>query len=155
MSSMIASATGKNLIVCNLCLKHIVEAPPLNIPRVGEMPRAARKIQDLLQKHLMKDHQREVMQAISIAQGFLPFLVWNAFRHIDESVPPMIEAIRAPIFAMVRKNGFTDDSLLAIVASFGLDPDDAEKVFKGMQAVRDACCELGEHAPKQSLIHEV
>lgn len=158
MSSLILNPSGKNVITCNLCQQRIVEAPPLNIPATGQLPKSASKIQDLLQKHLMKHHEKEVMQAIAIAQGFLPFLVWNAFTHEDPSVPPMVEAIRAPLFAMVRKNSFTDKSLQHIVAGFGLDPDDAAKVLQGMIAVRDACCEFnqfGPTAPQETAIHRV
>jgi hypothetical protein len=47
----------------------------------------------------------------------------------------------------VRKNSFTDQSLITITASIGLDPDDAAKVLKALQLVRDACCETGTYAP--------
>ncbi len=158
MSSLIASATGKNVFTCSLCYRRILEAPPLNVPLDGDLSKAALKVQDKLLDHLKQFHQQEVMQAVGIAQGFLPFLIWNAFRHEDESIPPMLEAIRRPIFAMVRKTTLSDESLQHIVATLGLDPDDAKKTFEAMKAVHDACCELNQQTPQPvepSRIHRV
>jgi hypothetical protein len=155
---ILASASGKNVITCKLCPRRVAEAPPLEIPLSGPLPKSAQRIEEILKKHLMTDHRKEVEQAAAIASGFLPFLIWNAFDHQDPSVDRRIELIRAPIFAMVRKNMLTDDSLTTIVANFGLNPDEAKTVLEGMKAVRDACCEFGEHAPKipqESLILQV
>jgi hypothetical protein len=61
---------------------------------------------------------------------------------------PRLENIRASIFAVVRKNSMSDSSIEHIVAGFGLDPEDAKKVNQAMKALRDACCEFGQFAPK-------
>jgi hypothetical protein len=61
---------------------------------------------------------------------------------------PRLENIRAAIFAIVRKNSFSDDALQSIIANLGLDPDDARKVHEVMKSVRDACCEFNQFAPR-------
>ncbi len=137
---------------CKLCqqqgAKRGIEHPPLNIPVIGE---PGKETQDLLKaalQHLGKHHAEELGQGIQLQNEFQVFRILSAFEYEDPSIVPRLEMIRAAVFAIVRRNSISDASLQHVVATWGLDPDDADKVFAGMKAVRDACCELGEHAPK-------
>jgi hypothetical protein len=51
------------------------------------------------------------------------------------------------VFQKVRKNTMEDNMIEHVVATFGLDPDDAVKMNQAMKSLRDACCELGTFAP--------
>ena len=88
------------------------------------------------------------------------FFTLAAFHSEDPTLTARIENVRAGIFALVRKNSMQDAMIDHIVASLGLDPDDAPRVAEAMRALRDACCEFGPFAPKtppavKSLIHTV
>ena len=131
---------------CKLCRKE-AEAPPLEIPIVGNPGKKAEDFMRVLLKHLTKHHPEDLARGAALSNELAPFLILSAFEHEDPSIVPRLENIRAAIFAQVRKNSFTDASLQGIVAAFGLDPDDADKVLEGMKAVRDACCEFGQFAP--------
>jgi hypothetical protein len=133
---------------CKLCHRQVAEAPNLEIPIIGNPGKKAEDLMRVLLKHLTKHHQEDFKRGAQLSAELPPFLILSAFEHEDPSIIPRLENIRAAIFAQVRKNSFTDSSLQGVVAAFGLDPDDAAKVLDGMKAVRDACCEFGEYAPK-------
>jgi hypothetical protein len=151
-AQLVASATGKYTTTCKLCRRDVAESPSLDIPVIGDPGKRAGELMTVLLKHLMKYHARELKAgsdfANAIAKELPAFMIMHAFIHEDPSVGPRLESTRAPLFAMMRKNSMTDASLEHIVAGFGLDPDDAVKVNEAMKAVRDACCEFGEFAPK-------
>jgi hypothetical protein len=102
----------------------------------------------VLLKHLATHHTRELAEGAALLNEFQAFRILSAFEYEDASMEPRLENIRAAIFAIVRKNGFVDSALEHVVAGFGLDPEDAAKVNEALRAVRDACCELGEFAPR-------
>jgi hypothetical protein len=145
---IITSQTGKYVTTCRFCAQPIAETPPLDVPPTGEPGRKVEAIMKIMVKHLQKNHIEEFMQGLAFNQDFPAFLILSAFRFEDPSINARLETIRAGIFALVRKNTLTDASLQHVVATFGLDPDDAAKVLQGMLAVRDACCEIGQHAAK-------
>ncbi len=151
-AQLVTSATGKYTTTCKLCRRAVAESPSLDIPVIGDPGKRAAELMTVLVKHLMKYHAKELKAgadfAKAIAQELPAFMIMHAFIHEDPSVAPRLENIRAPLFAMMRKNSMTNASLEHIVAGFGLDPDDATKVNEAMKAVRDACCEFGEFAPK-------
>lgn len=149
---VITTATGRYVTTCKLCRRDVAETPALDIPIIGEPGKRAQELMTLLVKHLAKYHAKELKEGADFANAVgreLPaFMIMHAFKHEDPSVGPRLENIRAPLFAMMRKNSMSDASLEHVVAGFGLDPDDAKKVNEAMKAVRDACCEFGEFAPK-------
>jgi hypothetical protein len=151
-AQLVASATGKYTTTCKLCRRAVAESPSLDIPVIGDPGKRAGELMTVLLKHLMKYHAKELKAGADFAKAVgreLPaFMIMHAFIHEDPSVGPRLESTRVSLFAMMRKNSMTDASLEHIVAGFGLDPDDARKVNEAMKAVRDACCEFGEFAPK-------
>ncbi len=101
----------------------------------------------MMGKHLAKYHPEQFAQGTAFLDEVLSFLVFSAFHCQDPSVSPRLERIRAAIFAQVRKNTLEDSMLRHITAGFGLDPQQERDVNQALQAVRDACCEFGPHAP--------
>lgn len=145
---IIASTSGKYVTHCRLCRAAVAKAPALEIPTVGDPGKRLKDLMTVLMKHLGKHHAQEFQEGTALLDETLSFLVLAAFEHEDPSIDPRIEAIRARVFQKVRKNTFQDAMLQNIVASFGLDPDDANKVNQAMRQVRDACCEFGAYAPQ-------
>lgn len=139
---------SRHTITCKLCAKQIAHHPALEIPLTGPLGPKAEKLEKLLQKHLYEEHQEQVMHAATIARGFIPFLVWNAFDTPDPSVAPRLEIIRAPIFGMVRKNSFSDEALQDLTARLELNKEEADRVYIALRMVRDACTEAGSFAPQ-------
>lgn len=144
------TSTGKYSTICKFCNKRVAEAPALNIPIVGDPGKRVKDLQTIMGKHLAKHHPEQFAQGVAFIDEILSFLVFNAFEHEDPTVLPRIERIRAAVFAQVRKNTIADGMLEHVVAGIGLDTDDAGKVLEYMKAVRNACCELGPHAPDQT-----
>ena len=159
-AQLVTSATGKYATTCRFCMKMIAESSPLDVPVIGEKPgeRAEQREAALLAKmykHLVLRHQPEFQQGLSLsklmtelAKEYKPFLILSAFECQDPSASQRLENIRAIIFGSVRKNTMADNMIDHVVASMGLDPDDALKVNQAMKAIRDACCEFGEYAPR-------
>ena len=149
---ILASATGRYTTTCKLCRRDVAESPSLDIPVIGDPGKRAGELMTVLLKHLLKYHAKELKAGSDFAKAVgreLPaFMIMHAFIHEDPSVGPRLESTRAPLFAMMRKNSMTDESIEYVVAGFGLDPGDATKVNEAMKSVRDACCEFGEFAPK-------
>lgn len=145
---LIASPTGKYITTCRLCLKRIAESGPLDIPIIGEPGAKAEALIAILFKHLTKHHPQEFAEGTAVAREVPAFFILAAFDSQDPSLTARLEQTRAGIFAIVRKNSMTDDSLQYIVSGLGLDSEDAVKVLEAFKAVRDACCEFGPYAPK-------
>jgi hypothetical protein len=145
---LVASATGKYKATCKLCRKPVAESPALDIPVIGDPGKRVKELQVVLMRHLAKHHTEGFTQGGELLDEVLTFLVFTAFQFEDPSIDPRIEAIRARVFAKVRKNTMEDAMIEHVVAGFGLDPDDALKVNGTMKALRDACCEFGPFAPK-------
>jgi hypothetical protein len=145
--NLVSSPTGKYTITCRLCRKEVAKAPALDIPVVGQPNKRMTDLMQVLTKHLGKHHAQEFVQGAALLDETLAFLVLTAYDHEDPSVPARIEAIRAQLFQRVRKNTMEDNMIEHVVATFGLDPDDAVKVNQAMKSLRDACCELGTFAP--------
>jgi hypothetical protein len=143
-AQLVSSATGKYVTTCRLCRKEIAKAPALDLPIVGHPGKRLVELVAILTKHMQKHHVMEYQQA---AAPIITFLALTACDHEDPSVPKIIEAIRAQIFRQVRKNTMEDNMIEHVIATFGLDPDDAVKVNQAMKSLRDACCELGTFAP--------
>jgi hypothetical protein len=120
----------------------------LDIPLIGNPGKRAEKLLAVLVKHLTHHHLEQFQKGQGLWNEFQAFCVLNAFAFADPSIMPRLELTRASVFASVRKNTIQDSALEHIIAGFGLDPEDADKVIAAMKAVRDACCELGPYAPK-------
>lgn len=133
---------------CRLCHKDVARAVSLEIPLVGNPGKRAEKLLAILLKHLTSHHLREFQQGQALFQEFQAFCVLTAFDFADPSIMPRLELTRAAIFERVRKNTMADSAIDHVIAGFGLDPEDALKVNQAMKALRDACCEFGEYAPK-------
>jgi hypothetical protein len=147
MATLITPATAlKYYTTCRLCHKRIAETDPLEIPLIGHPGRKVEKLMPILLRHLTKHHQPEFQRGVELAKEVTPFLILSAFDYEDPSVLPRLESIRAQIFAVVRKNSITDDSLRYLVSELGLSEEDAAKVLGVLTAVRNACCEVGEFA---------
>lgn len=144
---LIASATGKYRTTCRLCNKAVAESGPLEIPIIGNPGANAEALFKVLLKHLTKHHTRELADGSALAKEVPAFFILAAFESQDPSITARMENVRAGIFALVRKNTMQDAMIDHLVATWGLDPDDAAKVTEGMRALRDACCELGPFAP--------
>ena len=142
------SATGRYLTTCRLCLKRIAETDPLEIPIIGEPGAKAEALVAGLVRHLLSKHRQEFQEGSALAKEIPAFFILAAFDSQDPSLNERLELIRSGLFAAVRKNTFPDSSLESLTASLGLDPEDAAKVLEGFKAVRDACCEFGQFAPK-------
>jgi hypothetical protein len=151
MSTLITSATGRYSTTCKLCRKRVAEAPALDVPIIGQPGKRAEDLMVVLMKHLAKHHQQELREGMSLFTEFQPFLILSAFEYEDPSITPRLELIRAAIFAVVKKNSMTDAGLLRIVRGLELDVQVEAKVLQAMQAVRDACCEVGAFAPQVPL----
>jgi hypothetical protein len=115
---------------------------------IGNGLLAAVPILDRMASHLSTQHADEFAKGQSLYTAFPGFLVCCAFEIHDPKVLQNQETVRAALFALTRKNGVSDDSLLTLVASLGLGPEDAKKVYEAMKALRNACCEFGEWAPQ-------
>src|ERR1035437_9101084 len=122
MSQIIASTSGKYVTHCRLCRAAVAKAPPLEIPTVGAPGKRLNDLMTVLTKHLGKHHAQEFQGGAALLDETLSFLVLAAFEHEDPSIDPRIEAIRARIFAKVRKNTMTDPMLDYLVSGFGLNP---------------------------------
>ena len=146
-AQLVTSATGKYTTTCRLCRKEVAKAPALDLPIVGQPNKRMVDLMQVLTKHLGKHHAQDFQQGAALLDETLSFLVLSAYDHEDPSIPPRFEAIRARLFAKVRKNTMEDAMIEHVVAGFGLDPDDAAKVNQAMKSLRDACCELGAFAP--------
>lgn len=149
-AQLLTSATGKYATTCRLCRKRVAEAPALELPIVGNPGKRLNDFKTVLTKHLAKHHLEDFQAGAALLDETLEFLVLTAYDHQDPSVDPRVEAIRARIFQKVRKNTMADSMIEHIVASIGLDPGDAMKVNGAMKALRDACCEFGQFAPKSA-----
>lgn len=147
-TQLVASATDKYKATCKLCRRPVAESPALDIPVVGDPGKRTKELQVVLMRHLAKHHTEGFTDGAQLLDEVLSFLVLAAFHFEDPSIEPRIEAIRARIFQKVRKNTMEDAMIEHVVAGFGLDPDDALKVNGAMKALRDACCEFGQFAPK-------
>ena len=147
-AQLVTSATGKYTTTCRLCRKEVAKAPSLEVPVVGQPGKRMKDLQTILTKHLGTHHLQDFQSGAALLDDVMEFLVFSAFDHEDPSIDPRVEAIRARIFAKVRKNTMADNMIDHVVASMGLDPSDAVKVNQAMKAIRDACCEFGEYAPK-------
>ncbi len=132
---------------CKLCRKNVAESPALNIPVIGDPGKQVQELLKVLLKHLTLHHTRELAEGAALFNEFQAFRILSAFEFEDPSMSPRLERIRAVIFSMVRKNGFSDGALEHMVAGFGLDPDDAKEVNEAMRIIRDCCCEIGRFAP--------
>lgn len=146
--SLLASATGRYVTTCKLCRRNVAESPALEIPIIGDPGKNVQQLLKVLMKHLEKHHPEDFRHGAALLAEFPAFLILCAFDYEDPTMPPRLENIRAAIFGVVRKNTVPDSSIEHIVAGFGLDPEDARKVNQAMKAVRDACCEFGQFAPK-------
>ena len=146
-AQLVTSATGKYVTTCRLCRKEVAKAPALDLPVVGQPGKRMNDLMQVLTKHLGKHHAHEFKEGAALLDDTLAFLVLTAYDHEDPSVDPRIEAIRARVFQKVRKNTMEDNMIEHVIATFGLDPDDAVKVNQAMKSLRDACCELGAFAP--------
>jgi hypothetical protein len=146
-AQLVSSATGKYVTTCRLCRKEIAKAPALDLPVVGQPGKRMNDLMQVLTKHLGKHHAQEFKEGAALLDETLAFLVLTAYDHEDPSIGPRFEAIRARLFAKVRKNTMEDNMIEHVVAGFGLDPEDAVKVNQAMKGLRDACCELGTFAP--------
>ena len=146
-AQLVVSATGKYTTTCRLCRKEVAKAPALDLPIVGQPGKRMTDLMQVLTKHLGKHHAEEFQQGAALLDETLSFLVLTAYDHEDPSIDPRVEAIRARIFQKVRKNSMPDAMIEHVVATFGLDPEDADNVNRAMKALRDACCELGTFAP--------
>ena len=146
-AQLVASATGKYTTTCRLCRKEVAKAPALDIPVVGQPTKRMTDLMQILTKHLGKHHAQEFQEGAALLDETLTFLVLSAYDHEDPSIGPRFEAIRARVFQKVRKNTMHDNMIEHVVASLGLDPDDAKLVNDAMKSLRDACCELGTFAP--------
>src|SRR5271165_4969966 len=138
----------KFVTTCRLCFKQIERRPALNVPIIGRPPAAC---EDLVKKclgHLSKHHPEDLQRGIAVSAEFSPWLIMSAFQFEDPTLPARLELIRSQIFAKVRKNTISDDSLTHIVSTWGLDPDDATKVLEGFKALPDSLCEVGQFSPK-------
>ncbi len=140
------NGTSTYTTTCKFCGKPS-QMPAIDVPLIGEQGKESKKVLQALTMHMMNKHPDEFAQGAAMLDDLLSFLVFNAYHHEDPSIPPRLERIRAGIFAQVRKNTITDASLQNAVVGIGLDPDDADKVLKWFKGIRDACCELGDHAP--------
>ncbi len=141
------NGTGKYLTTCKFCTKAIAQAPSLDIPTIGDPGERTKALMQVMGKHLALKHPDQFKQGTAFLDEILSFLIFSAFHCEDPSVSPRIERIRAEIFSQVRKNTFTDSMLEHLTAGFGLDPQQERDVNQALKAVRDACCEFGEHAP--------
>ena len=156
-----STPTVKYTASCRLCQKAIVQAPPLNIPILGQPDKRMNEYMQLLTKHLGKHHQQEFQEGAALLDETLAFLVLTAYNHEDPTVDPRVEAIRARVFAKVRKNTVTDSRIEDAVARLGLNPDEEANVKQLLKGVRDACCEFGDYAPDRvqstssALVHTV
>ena len=146
-AQLVVSATGKYTTTCRLCRKEVAKAPALDLPIVGQPGKRMTDLMQVLTKHLGKHHAEEFQQGAALLDETLSFLVLTAYDHEDPSIDPRVEAIRARIFQKVRKNSMPDARIEHVVATFGLDPEDADNVNRAMKQLRDACCEFGEYAP--------
>jgi hypothetical protein len=146
-AQLVTSATGKYTTTCRLCRKEVAKAPALDIPVVGQPGKRLNELIAVLIKHLLKHHGQDLERGARIVDEVRAFLVLTAYDHEDPVAPKMIEDIRAQLFQRVRKNTMEDAMIEHVVAGFGLDPDDADKVNQAMKSLRDACCELGTFAP--------
>jgi hypothetical protein len=147
----LSSLTNKGpryITTCKLCTASIAETNALNVPLEGHPGASVEKLIKVLVKHLQTHHLQELQQGVMLSNEFAPFLILSAFRFEDPSLPRRLEMMRGAIFAHVRKNTMSDDAIAHIVATWGLDPEDAVKVNEGMRALRDVLCEFGEFAPK-------
>jgi len=153
-AQLVTSATGKYTTHCKLCRRAVAESPALDIPIIGQPDKRTLKVIGLLGKHLSIHHSDEFTSGKALAdlvgQELIPFLILSTFHHQDPSVMPRLEVLRAPLFAVVRKNVMPDEDLKTIIAALGLSGDDDEKVLAAMRTVRDACCEFGQFASKIS-----
>ncbi len=146
---MSAQPTVGYVTQCRLCGEPVTKpSPPLDIPLLGEPGARAEKLVGICLQHLMQKHEAEFKEGTALLTQFQVFSILAAFNFGDPSVPPRLELIRAAIFAQVRKYTMHDNMIDHLIATWGLDPEDAEKVKQGMRALRDACCELGEFAAK-------
>ena len=146
-AQLVTSATGKYTTTCRLCRKEVARSFSMDIPTVGHPGKRMSDLMQVLTKHLGKHHAEDFKQGAALLDETLTFLVLSAYDHEDPSIPPRFEAIRAQLFAKVRKNTMQDAMIEHVVAGFGLDPTDADKVNQAMKSLRDACCELGTFAP--------
>jgi hypothetical protein len=149
---ILASTTGRYVTTCKLCRRDVAQTPALNIPLIGEPGKHTKDLIGLLGRHLAKFHPAEFEAGKHLTdllnQEFIPFLILSTFHHQDPSVNPRLEVLRAPLFAVVRKNLMPDEDLKQIIAALGFSGDDDEKLLEAMRAVRDACCEFGQYAPQ-------
>jgi hypothetical protein len=144
---IITSATGKYRTTCRLCGKAVAESGPLEMPIIGNPGDKAAALTTILYRHLSRHHKDELIQGSALASEVPPFFILAAFQSEDPTLTARVEQVRAAIFALVRKNSMQDSMIEHIVATIGLDPDDAKKVAEAMRALRDACCEMGTFAP--------
>jgi hypothetical protein len=124
---------------------------------MGQPGQRAEKLLALLVKHLTAAHFPEFQKGMALLQEFQAFCVLNAFAFQDPSIMPRLELTRASVFASVRKNVVTDESIGKLVTGLALelpaeDPkkigaDSIEACIEAMKTLRDACCELGRYAP--------
>ncbi len=141
------NGTGKYLTTCKFCAKAVAQAPALDIPIVGDPGKRTKDLMQVMGKHLALKHPEQFQQGTAFMDEILSFLIFQAFHCEDPSAGPRVERIRAAIFSQVRKNTVTDSTIEHLTAGFGLDPQQERDVNQALRAVRDACCEFGEHAP--------
>lgn len=148
MSAIIATSTGRYFTTCKLCGKRVAEAAPLDIPIVGEPGPQVGALMKVLYKHLALNHARDLSEGAAAMSEFQAFRILSQFQYQDPTMEPRLENIRALVFQIVRKNSMTDESLFAIVDSLEMGPLVAASVLDALKAVRDACCEMGQFAPR-------
>ena len=133
---------------CLICHKPQM-FPAMSIPILGEPGAKERDYIMRLLKHVGQKHTEEFRQGLALVQQFQSFLALSQFRSDDPEVQKVFEAWRADFFRRARKNVPSDANLDELANALQFDTqENYEKAMRGMRAIRDLCCELGECAPR-------
>jgi len=136
----------EGITVCLLCGKGIRVVS--SIPIVGETTeQRAKRFVNALHSHILEKHVEQAMRLkttyAAFAETFKDLLTLQCYATEDPVLQAAIEAARAPIHALTRRNMLTDDDMRQQLAKLGMSERDIKRVMPIAQYLRDFLSEQG------------
>lgn len=137
----------EGLTVCRMCGKGIRIIT--SVPIIGETTKQrAKRFVNALYSHVMEKHpeQHARLKATrdALAEQFKDLLTLQCYATEDPVLQAAIEAARAPIHALTRKNMLTDDDMRHRLAELGMSAGQIARVMPIAQYLRDFMGEQGK-----------
>jgi len=137
----------EGITVCRLCGKGIRVIT--SVPIIGEtIEQRAKRFVAALHQHVRDRHAEQAIRLkdtyTAFGETFRDLLVLQCYATEDPVLQAAIEAARAPIHALTRRNTMTDDQLREFLAKHGATKAHMGFLLPAAQELRDFLCEQGK-----------